>query len=626
MKKSGLFVAMLFAMLFTVNAQVVFDENFDAVADGAMPAGWTIFNVDGLTPYSGVSWVTDAWVCYAQAGFKIESKCAWSTSYYTPVAAANDYMFTPAITVPATNAYLKYLVVAQDASYPDGYQLLLLTTAPVAGNLTTATVLNTFSAAESTPTTKFINLSAYAGQTVYIGWRNNANDKYLLAVDDVKVLSLAAIDAQLASINTNNYVLVGNTNVTGTVRNNGVNNITSYDVVYTIDGGAPSATYSVTGANIALGATGNFTHNVPANLSNGSHVIEVTISNINGGTDGNTTDNVVSKTVTAISSIPAKRVVGEEGTGTWCGWCVRGIVYMNQMEANYPSTWIGIAVHNADPMVVTAYDAGIGNLISGYPSGLVDRGIAEVDPSGFPAAYTAAMAKVVPVGVEMTNISFNAGTREIAYDVVATFVADMTVDCRINGVIVENGVTGTTSGYDQQNYYANNANGPMGGFESQPAVIPAASMVYDFVARALLGGWEGTASSIPATVTNGTPYTQHYTYTLPAGYDETQIELVGMVIDQSTGEILNAIKSDLVLNVEEASNNDLIVYPNPTSSVLYLYNTTFEKVEVYNSFGQMVVSAANTDRIDLSSLTNGNYFVKAINNEIVITKQVIVSK
>lgn len=626
MKKTGLFIAMLFAIVFSVNAQVVFDENFDAVADGAMPAGWTIFNVDGLTPNSAVSWVNNAWVCFAKAGFDIESKCAWSTSWYSSAATSNDYMFTPAITVPATNPFLQYLVVAQDAAYADGYQLLIMTTAPTSGNLTSATVLNTYAAAETTPTLKSIDLTTYAGQSVYIGWRNNSNDKFLLAVDDVKVLSLAAIDAQAVSINTNNYVLVGNTNITGTIRNNGVNTITSYDVTYTIDGGAPSAVYSVTGANIALGATANFTHNVPANLTSGSHVIQVTISNVNGGTDANTTDNVVSKTVTAISSIPAKRVVGEEGTGTWCGWCVRGIVYMDYMATTYPSTWIGIAVHNGDPMVVSAYDTGIGTMISGYPSGLVDRGSAEVDPSDFEDAYTASMAKVVPVEVALDNIYFNYLTRQISYDVVATFVADMTVDCRINGVVVENDVTGTASGYDQENYYAGGSYGAMGGFESLPGTIPAADMHYDFVARALLGGWDGTASSIPASVVNGTPYTQSYTYTLPAAYDETQIVLVGMVIDQTTGEILNAVQGDIVLGVEEAQNSDVIVYPNPTSGVLYLYNSTFEKVEVYDSFGQLVMAETNTDQIDLSSLANGNYFVKAINNEIVITKQVIVSK
>ena len=37
--------------------------------------------------------------------------------------------------------------------------------------------------------------------------------------------------------------------------------------------------------------------------------------------------------------------VVEEGTGTWCGWCVRGIVALEYMRENYPDKFIGIGVH-----------------------------------------------------------------------------------------------------------------------------------------------------------------------------------------------------------------------------------------------------------------------------------------
>ena len=75
-------------------------------------------------------------------------------------------------------------------------------------------------------------------------------------------------------------------------------------------------------------ATYNFTHNVPANLTVGQDSIQVTISNVNGGTDANLADNVLTKTITVISSIPTKRVFCEELSK--CingGYCVRGIVY-----------------------------------------------------------------------------------------------------------------------------------------------------------------------------------------------------------------------------------------------------------------------------------------------------------
>lgn len=47
---------------------------------------------------------------------------------------------------------------------------------------------------------------------------------------------------------------------------------------------------------------------------------------------------------------PDKKVWVEEATGTWCGWCPRGEVYMNYLYAKYPEHFVGIAVHQKDPM------------------------------------------------------------------------------------------------------------------------------------------------------------------------------------------------------------------------------------------------------------------------------------
>ena len=55
---------------------------------------------------------------------------------------------------------------------------------------------------------------------------------------------------------------------------------------------------------------------------------------------------------------------------------------MNWMDEKYYGYWQGIAVHNGDVMTDTDYDVGLGGLISGYPSGLVDRG-SDIDPADF---------------------------------------------------------------------------------------------------------------------------------------------------------------------------------------------------------------------------------------------------
>ncbi|MBU0764321.1 MAG: choice-of-anchor J domain-containing protein, partial [Bacteroidetes bacterium] len=283
-----------------------------------------------------------------------------------------------------------------------------------------------------------------------------------------------ANDLLIAEINTPAYVEPGNVNIIGTVKNVGTNDVTSFNVTYTVDGGAPSPVYSATGVTIAIGEEYVFTHNVPANLvSLGYYDIEVTIGNVNGTTDGNINNNVLEKTVKVVPTAPVKRVFGEEATGTWGGWCIRGHVYMEYMATTYPDTWIGVAVHNGDPMVVTAYDAAIGGYIGGYPSGLVDRDEGtEYDPTQFEAAYELMINNVPPVALDIVNVSWNAGTRLVSYDVEATFVDNITADLRFNGIISENEVTGTAAGWEQANYYSGGANGPMGGYENLADPVP----------------------------------------------------------------------------------------------------------------------------------------------------------
>ena len=98
---------------------------------------------------------------------------------------------------------------------------------------------------------------------------------------------------------------------------------------------------------------------IHGSCSAGQYSLNVWISNVNNGAvDSDTTNNQITKTVNVVNEIFPKAVVYEEGTGTWCGWCVRGHVGLKDMYHNHPDgSFIGIAVHNADPMVLTEYDS-----------------------------------------------------------------------------------------------------------------------------------------------------------------------------------------------------------------------------------------------------------------------------
>ncbi len=65
-------------------------------------------------------------------------------------------------------------------------------------------------------------------------------------------------------------------------------------------------------------------------------------------------------------------------------------------------------------------------------------------------------------------------------------------------------------------------------------------------------------------------------------------------------------------------NDELEVYPNPAYNKLYIQTSIKGKRELYNSLGQLVIST-NENEINVSSLSNGFYYLKCGN----FTKKII---
>lgn len=480
-----------------------------------------------------------------------------------------------------------------------------------------------------------IDLSSYAGQQVYITFRHyNCTDDNTLLLDNLIIKDVPANDAELTSLNVTTYVAVpANVDIKGTITNQGSTAITALDVKWT--DGTNTYTDNLTGLNITpIGGTYNFTSSTQLNVATANQN-DITVW-VELASDADLNNDTLSTSVIGLSQVPTKRVMGEEATGTWCGWCPRGLVGLLYMETNYPSTWVGVAVHNSDPMTVTAYDAAIGNYISGYPSSLVDRQNDEVDPSDWEAAYTSRVAEVSPVDVDITNINWNGTTMQVTFDVDATFYSNITNGSyNINAVIVEDGLTGTTSSWDQHNYYSSQSNNidliDVNGLNwktlSDP--VPAADMVYDHVAREILGGWAGNSGDIPTSITDGTTYSHSYSYTVTGNQYKTK--LVGFVIDNATGEILNVIEKNIIpVNVPKTENEVKVkLYPNPSSGQFYMISNTPSTVEVYNALGEIVYSNKELSKlteINISNLTNGTYVVKVYSDKQVTTKRIVLNK
>jgi Outer membrane protein Omp28/Secretion system C-terminal sorting domain/Cleaved Adhesin Domain len=634
MKKSLLFLALMSASYVTSNAQTVFSENFDAVpltpasgtGTGSIPAGWVQYNVDAKTPVTSRNFMgTNAWVVRSTSAAPT-NKWATSCSWYTPAGIANDWMVTPSIAIPATGTVvLQFDVKANDPTYPDGYKIYVSTTGNTVADFPVTPIFSEAAAPSAAFTNRTVNLSSFAGQNVYIAIRNNSNDMDLLFVDNIVVKTLLANDANLAEIVLDRYVpLNSNSPLTMNIENRGANPITSLTIDWN-DGTSHSQT--ITGLNIAVGATDPVVH--PTNISYATAVeknIAVSISQVNGATDPDVSNNNKNTALNSISSIETKYVLMEEGTGTWCGWCPRGTVAMGQFtNGTYPQ-FIGIAVHNGDPMTVAAYDAG--NALSGYPGCNVDRKLRNqsVSTAAWTNFYNARKTLSVPASVSVSN-TYDPITRQLSASATAHFVTPFAnANYRLAIVVVENNVTGTTANYGQVNYYAGGANGVMGGYELLPATVPAAQMVYDEVGRALLGGYNGEAGSVPTTIIDGQNATYTFNYTLPQILKPADIKLVALLIDQSTGEVINAKEEQMSLvsglaNVANVNANVVSIYPNPSnnSADIFIANAKKEvSVKIYNTIGQ-IVWASNTAavngivKVNTANFETGNYFVEVIN-------------
>ena len=411
-------------------------------------------------------------------------------------------------------------------------------------------------------------------------------------------------DIALQKLDIYKYVIKGDELIIkGTLLNSSIEALTTIDINYTVNNGN---TVSETITDVDPYGLIEFSLTTPIELAtSGDYNINVYISNPNGNNDANLINDTLNILVSALEYAPHKNILGEEATGTWCGWCVRGHVYMDYMAEKYPETWIGIAVHNYDPMVVDEYDAAIGDYISGYPSGLVNRAEGEFDPMEFEDAYLKMIALPSPVDVTISDVNANTTTKELTFTVNVGILATLN-DARFNAVIVENNVAGDGSGYNQANYYSGGANGEMGGYEDLPNPVLAEDMVYQNVARAILGGWNGTEESIPAQVNAGVSKSYTYTVTLNETWNIDELVIVGMIISED-GSVLNSTRTPVIAeNVTITFNVDMTSYSG--------FNPPAEKVYVEGSFGTEKVELSSTDNIHytgtVSVLPNTAYTYK----------------
>tara|TARA_B100000795_G_scaffold121586_1_gene90502 strand:- start:7022 stop:9037 length:2016 start_codon:yes stop_codon:yes gene_type:complete len=428
------------------------------------------------------------------------------------------------------------------------------------------------------------------------------------------------------------------------VKNLGLTTINSFDVVLNYAG--TELTESVTGAYLLSfdGMTIDFTS--PIVLGEGSSTLSATITNVNGLVDNDATDDAKIIEVNAVKPADGKIVIAEEGTGTWCGWCPRGTVAMDQMARDFDGFYQGIAIHNGDPMAVTAYDQDLN--VSSYPSALVDRST-EIDPGDIKVDF---MERIIVQPSAMISNGASVDGDSLNVSLTVAFNTGASGNWKIACVLTEDNVTGVGSNYAQSNSYSGGDAGDLIGVDGTnwadlPGSVSASNMVYQHVARALSPSFEGYAG-FPNSIELGSNFTFNFKFGLDEAWKIEDMHIVGMLIgansmidNGSSSSVEDAIAAGFVsgtnvLGSTELSQFDdlLNVYPNPASDIVKLslnINETKDlQINIVNVLGQKMASrnygrtsGAQNISLNVSDYPKGIYIVELIADGVQVKKQFV---
>jgi len=247
-KKTHIMRKILSSLFLTASALAfgqVFSAGFEA--NNGPLTNWTLYNVDGLTPNTNVNFVNAAWIPSEE---EFGNNIALSTSWYTPPGTSNDWMVSPAIALPAGANTLYWHAISFDPTYKESYKVYISATGNTVASFNTPIL--TVNGEEATWQNKSIDLSSYAGQTIYIAFQNFSNDAFLGAIDNVHIIN--GVSPQPGRVMTTSNI----TPTSGRINWTAATGVTGYDYSKGVVGHTPAVSGSVTGATTSFVNISNY--------------------------------------------------------------------------------------------------------------------------------------------------------------------------------------------------------------------------------------------------------------------------------------------------------------------------------------------------------------------------------
>ncbi len=607
------------------NAQIILSENFN----NGIPSSFTLIDNDGLTPNSAVAYIDNAWVARAASQGSSDS-VAMSTSWYNPVGRADDWLITPQLSL-GTASIVSWRALAVDGDFPDGYQVLVSTTGTAVSDFQdTVLVVNEENA---TWTSRSLDLDAlgFSNTNVYIAFRNNSQDKFLLAIDDIVVKNLTPTDVQIDFVQVPDIScdLTNAEDITVSLTNAGTAAVSNVPLSYIINGGTlvtenftgtlqPTESALFTFSQKADFSAKNTQFNVIAyseisgdgDLTNDTSLTEITVNVATVDVLANPYSTSF-ETFNEVAGWKAEDTNADENTwGIFSGQTNTGdfsFLYLYD-ENNAADDWLFSTcldlVANQAYRLDFYHKTGSSATDTFPEKFLVSYGLA---PNSFAMSNQLKdFGEVINSEFEYNALGFTVNADNTYYLGFKVYSdADMFY-LSIDDVAVSELLPPTAS-------FTYNTNELDAAFSSPNGTDPVNELVWDF--------GDGSATATGAGVlhsytTEGTYYVC-LTVTNAAGSDT--------FCDSVTVELQSTSVANILAN-------NLKLYPNPTSGKVNVKLPASSEVsfEVINTLGAVVYAETKTGntqhQLDLSSLNNGVYFITTKQSGMVTQNKITIAR
>lgn len=533
--------------------------------------GWTCWGVDaqaknvnvGQTDIKLNEMFPEGGAAYVVSSVAGSGPVAWSNSTTIAGQAVEQWLVSPAIdlTDATANAMLNFDVLSYGSANEARFEVYLSTTGPDRADFTEKAV---YAGRQQGDAKKLVRqtvrkaLKDCGGKTVWLAFVNKSTNCQLTGFADV---SVAEYDFDFE--NTLPSYVQEPTDLEMTFKLSTMTPVSCKGFTLTLDDGHGNVqtvtnekqlnsrynSYTVSFAEplkVAMDETVNYTLTFTPNIEGATPTTFHYVAACNEGYPG--------------------PIVMEEGTGAWCGYCVRGMAAINRYFEEIGDRFIPIAVHNSDVMANKYYNdcwAEQSGLMQ-YPSAWVNRNLSTEPCVG----YNDIMALVDSRSgqkVAIDAVDYDEDTHEVT----VTYSPEFSYDdpaALVNAaaVLVENDCWGEEAAWGedfawwQNNNFSGmteeqlNEQGLEGWMEwlepwtILPQLYPSKDVPFEHVAWGIYNDYYGTPQ--PTQWQAGVAQRQSLTFTMPMQeildgpgvQDWANTEVIVLLLDARTGRILAA--------------------------------------------------------------------------------------